>query len=456
MKHRQPLDSRPVGASQAVVARDSAAVANVLKIRFYPFVAAEAEGVRQWDPEGKEYLDFLSSGGVMQTGYRHPKVRARIIEELDRSWSNMLCCYPNLPAVELAERLCGLLPGTFAKKAWFGATGSDANDCLSRLAPMASGRRRLISYVGAYHGQTSGSAELSGHQTQAKVIGGGHITKIPYPYCYRCLWGFDNCDDCSLACLRFLKENVLTSVSPAEDTAGIVLEAMQSDGGDVPAPVRYVRELRRLCDEFGMWLFFDEVKSGLGRTGKMFAFEHSGVEADAISLGKPLGGGLPLSAVLGRSEILDVDTYDLCTLGGSPAPCAGGLATLDVIRDEALADNAAHTGKRLKEGLQELGKSHQLVGDVRGLGLMVGLELVSDRTAKTPATKDAARFVYRCYELGLLVFYCGLHANVIEMTPPLIISDADVDESLSVIDRALADVEAGHFDDAKLSAFGGW
>ena len=297
---------------------------------------------------------------------------------------------------------------------------------------------------------------MSGHSTQAQVIGGGNVTKVPYPYCYRCLWGFDDPETCSLACLRFLRDHVLVAVSPAQDTAGIVIEAMQSDGGDIPAPARYLRGLREMCDELGIWLFFDEVKSGLGRTGKMFAFEHSGVEADAVSLGKPLGGGLPLSAVVGRAEILDADTYDLCTLGGSPVPCAGGLATLDVIEEEALAARAANAGKRLKEGLRGLAASHPLVGDVRGMGLMVGAELVSDRKTKVPASAEAARLAYRCFELGLLVFYCGMQANVIEMTPPLTVSDADVDEALSILDVALSDVEAGRVDDAKVTPFRGW
>jgi 4-aminobutyrate aminotransferase len=450
------MKPRLLHATQEWAGRESRVISDVLKIRFYPFVAAQAEGVRQLDPDGNVYLDFLSSGGVMQTGYRHPKVRARIIDELDRSWSNMLCCYPNMPAVELAERLSDLLPGTFPKKVWFGTTGSDANDCLSRLAPLASGKRRLISYIGAYHGQTTGSAQLSGHSTQAKVLGGGHITKVPYPYCYRCLWGFADPDTCSLACLDYLKETVLTAVSPADDTAAIVLEAMQSDGGDIPAPTRYLRQLRELCDELGIWLCFDEVKSGLGRTGKMFAFEHSGVEADAVSLGKPLGGGLPLSAVVGRAELLDVGTYDLHTLGGSPVPCAGGLATLDVLQEEALAENAARMGARLVEGLLELAVSHPLIGDVRAMGLMVGVELVSDRETKVPAAQAAAQLVYRCFELGFLVFYCGMHANVIEMTPSLTVSEADVDEALSILDEALSDVEAGRVDDAKISAYRGW
>jgi 4-aminobutyrate aminotransferase len=428
----------------------------VHKIRFYPFVLERAEGVRVWDPDGNEYLDLIGAAGVLQTGYRHPRVREAIHAELDRSWSTMLCTYPAPPTIALAERLCESFPGDGPRSAWFGTSGSDANDCLAKLLPLATGRRRLVSFVGAYHGQTAGSAMLSGHSAQAKVIGSGSVTKVPYPYCYRCMWGCRCPDDCELECLRFLEDFVLTSVSPAADTAAVILEAMQSDGGDVPAPPRFVRALRELCDRHGLWLVFDEVKVGLGRSGRMWAFEHSGVTADAISAGKPLGGGLPLSAVVARRELLDVDIYNLYTLGGAPVPCAAGLATLDVIRDEGLMSNAADVGEHLRAGLRELARAHPSIGDVRGMGLMLGFELVDDRSTKEPASRLAARLVYRCFELGLMLIYCGLLANVIEMTPALTLTRADADEALAIIDQALAECEAGRFDDAKLAPYAGW
>jgi 4-aminobutyrate aminotransferase len=392
----------------------------------------------------------------MQTGFRHPRVRDAVVDELDRSWSNMLCSYPTPAAIELAERLCALLPGDFQKAAWFGTTGSDANDCLYKLVPVATGRRRMITFVGAYHGQTAGSTALSGHSTQAKVIGSGAITKVPYPYCYRCMWGREDAGTCDLACLRFIEDYALAAVSPADDTAAVLLEAMQSDGGDIPAPPRFLRGLRELCDRHGIWLLFDEVKAGMGRSGRMWAFEHAGVTADAVSLGQPLGGGLPLSAVVGRRELLTVDLYNLYTLGGTPAPCAAGLATLDVIEEERLAENAARVGEYLRAGLRELQERHTCIGDVRGLGLMTGFELVEDRVTKEPAARLAARLVYRCFELGLVVIYTGLLANVIEMTPALTLTEKDVDEALAVFDQALADVSNGGFDDAKLAPYAGW
>ena len=439
-----------------MLAREDAALADVLKIRFYPFVAAGAHGVRMVDADGREYLDFTSSAGVAQTGYGHPHVRQAIADELDGQHTSMLCCFGHERPVELAERLCALLPGDFAKKAWFGATGSDANDCLARLLPMATGRRRLITFVGGYHGTTAGSAALSGHQAQAAVIGGGHVTKVPYPDPYRCSFGPCDRDRCSLRCVEHIERFALGATSPAADTAALIIEAVQSDGGEIVPPANVIPALRELCDRHGIWLAFDEVKTGLGRTGRMFAFEHSGVVPDAVVLGKPLGGGLPLSAVVGRRELLDVPTYSLFTLGGSPIPCAAALATLDVVEEEKLAENAARMGDRLLQGLRELQKRFSLIGDVRGRGLIIGVELVSDRETREPASLQTHRLVYRCFELGLLVIYAGLHGNVVEILPPLTIEEAEVDEGLAILEQALADVEAGRFDDAKLAPYAGW
>ena len=450
------MTERILDKTEALLAREGDTLAHVLRIRFYPMAVARAAGVRVWDPDGNEYLDLIAGGGVMQTGFGHPAVKAAIRTELDVTFSNMLCCYPSEAQVALGERLLQMWPHGPGSKVWFGGTGSDANDCLARLLPAAAGRRRLITYVGAYHGQTAASAALSGHSAQARVIAGGNVTKIPYPYCYRCLWGCRESDACDLQCLRFLEEFTLAAVSPADDTAAIILEPMQSDGGDIVPPARYIQGLRDLCDRHGIWLVFDEVKTGLGRSGRFFMHEHFDVRADAVSLGKPLGGGLPLSGVIATPQVLDQDTFSLYTLGGSPAPCAAGLATLDVLAAEHLPENAARVGEHLRGGLLELAATHPSIGDVRGLGLMIGTELVEDRRTKAPSPQAAARLAYRCFELGLLVIYCGLLANVIEMTPPLTLTERDADEALGIIDHALGDVEAGRFDDAKLSRFRGW
>jgi 4-aminobutyrate aminotransferase len=452
----EPGAARPLARASELVRREADAVGNAMKIRFYPFMPARAQGAVVTDVDGNEYLDFIASAAVVQAGYGHPAIREAIVRQLDELPTTMHCCYPSPVAIDLAERLCALMPGDFAKKAWFGATGSDANDCVFRLAPLATGRRRLVSYVGAYHGQTTGSALLSGHQTQASVIGLGNVTKVPYPDPYRCLHGPCSRDGCSLRCLESVRRYAFETVSPGADTAAVIMEPIQSDGGDIVPPANYLPALRALCDEYGIWLVFDEVKVGLGRTGRMFAFEHAGVVPDAVTLGKPLGGGLPLSAVVGRAELLDAPAYNLFTLGGSPVPCAAAMATLDVLDGEGLVGNAAERGAQLLAGLEELAARHPLIGDVRGRGLIAGIELVADRATRAPAAEAAAMVAYRCFELGLIVIYAGIHGNVIELTPPLSITAGDVDRALALLDEAIGDVEAGRFDSAKTAAYAGW
>ena len=216
MTEHQPAKNQL--ASEIALDRENAIVGRVMKIRLYPFVPAKAEGVTLTDVDGREYLDFIAAAAVVQTGYKHPKVRAAIMNAMDGVWTAMHCCHPNTHTIDLAERLADLVPGDFEKRVWFGTTGSDANDCLSRLLPKATGRRRLISFIGAYHGQTTGSALLSGHQTQADVVGLGNVTKLPYPDPYRCSYGPCSRDGCSLKCLDVIKYNLMT-VSPAADTA---------------------------------------------------------------------------------------------------------------------------------------------------------------------------------------------------------------------------------------------
>jgi 4-aminobutyrate aminotransferase len=439
-----------------VLAREAAAIGSSMKIRFYPLVVASSSGTRITDVDGNDYLDFIASGGVAQLGYGNPQVRAAITAELDSAWTTMHCCYPHPGAVELAEALCELFPADFDTRAWFGTTGSDANDCLAKLLPPATGRQRLVSFVGSYHGQTAGSAGLSGHGAQAAVVGSGNVTKVPYPDPYRCSWGPCERDGCSLKCLEFIDEFAFQSVSPGHDTAAVIMEPVQSDGGDVVPPANFIPALRSLCDSYGIWLVFDEVKTGMGRTGTMFAFEAADVVADAVSLGKPLGGGLPLSAVVGRAELLDQEILALYTLGGSPVPTAAGLAVLHALQQDSVLDNARARGAELLAGLTSMMADHPLVGDVRGRGLILGVELVTDRSTREPAAREAARVAYRCFELGLLVIYCGRFSNVIELTPPLTITSDDVQEMLAKLDQALTDIEAGRFDDSKLEPYAGW
>jgi 4-aminobutyrate aminotransferase len=444
------------GRIQEFIDRDEKVIGSAMKIRLYPLVAMEASGNRIIDVEGKEYLDFSANWGVANTGYGHPRIVEAVSQQMKKNsfstFTSVLC----EPTVELAEKLVERVPGDFEKKVWFGLSGSDANDCIAKLLPLATGRSRLVSYFGAYHGQTMGSLSLSGHTAQARFIGGGNVTKVPYPYCYRCALGKQP-ENCDLACLKFLESHVFASVCPPDDTAAIIIEAIQCDGGDIVPPQDYLKHLRQLCDKHGIYLVVDEVKIGIGRTGKFFGFENFGIVPDAVVFGKPIASGMPLSGVVGRANILDAGVAShLFTTAGNPVSTVAGLMTLKIIEKEGLMANAESIGAYMKEKLKDLMGRHEIIGDVRGKGLVLGIELVRDRGTKEPASKETAKICYRAFQKGLVLFYVGIYSNVLEITPPLTLTKEEVDEGIEKLESAMIDVEKGKVSDEELTRFAGW
>ncbi len=444
--------------TDTLLERDARALGNVLKVRFYPLAVERAQGCTITDVEGVEYLDFMAGWAVANTGYGHPGVVEPVMAQMQKTSFATLTALMNEPAITLAERLVALMPGDFEKKAWFGLHGSDATDALSKLVPMATKRPRLVSYIGGYHGQTGGSAALSGHTAQARVTGGGNVVKVPYPYPYRCLFGSRSPEECGERYLSYIEDYVFRTICPPEDTAGIIIEPVQSDGGDIVPPDNYLPGLEALCRRHGIMLLIDEVKVGFGRTGTMFGFQNWGITPDAVALGKSIGSGVAaLSAVVGRKEILDVGTaINMYTVAGNPVSATAGLATLDTIERDGLVDNAREIGEYLLDGFTSLMARHQLIGDVRGKGMILGVELVRDRATKEPAATEAAKVVYRCKELGLVLFYGGIYSNVLEITPPLTMTREEAQRGLDIIDEALSDVVGGRFPDEKLGMYAGW
>jgi 4-aminobutyrate aminotransferase len=434
---------------------DARYIASVLKVRFFPLIIERAEGCRITDADGVTRLDFTAGWAVANLGYSNARVREAVAGQFGRTSFGTLTAMMSEHSAVLAQRLATLVPGEFDKKVWFGLHGSDANDCLAKLVPLATGRRRMISFIGGYHGQTAGSAALSGHTAQAKAGGAGNVIKIPYPDPYRPVLGTDR--DAGDAVLDYLENYILRTICPPEDTAGVIVEPVQSDGGDIVPPPRFLQGLQRICREHGIMLLVDEVKIGFGRSGRMFAFEHFGIEPDAVSLGKSMGAGMPISAVVGRRELLDVaPAINMYTAAGNPVACAAALANLDEIERLGLAERAARTGGYLLSRLRELQQRHALIGDVRGLGMMLGLETVRNRQTKEPADREMAKIVMRAFELGLVVFYGGIYSNVMEITPPLIMTDAEVDEGVEILDQAIGEVEAGEVSDEALGEYAGW
>ena len=329
---------------------------DVLKIRFYPLAVSREAGCTITDVDGNEYLDFMAGWAVANTGYGTREVLEPVMDQMQKTSFATLTAFMNEPAVQLGERLIALMPGDFRKKAWYGLHGSDATDALAKLVPMATKRPRLVSYIGSYHGQTGGSAALSGHTAQARVIGGGNVVKVPYPYPYRCLFGSTSDEECGIRYLDYIENYVFRTICPPEDTAGIIIEPIQSDGGDIVPPDNYLPGLEELCRRYGIMLLVDEVKVGFGRTGRMFGFQNWGITPDAVAMGKSIGSGVAaLSAVVGRAEILDAGTaINMYTVAGNPVSCTAGLATLDYIEKHNLVENARVIGDYLLDGFKHL------------------------------------------------------------------------------------------------------
>lgn len=442
-------------SSEGILSRDNKVISDALKIRFFPITVKSAKGVYIIDHQDKQYLDLSAGWAVANIGYGHERIASKLQEQYQKLSFTTQLTAPEQNMIELAEQLISITPGDFIKKVWFGHSGSDANDCIAKLVPLAQKKSRMVSFMGGYHGQTMGSLSLSGHMAQSKFIGSANVVKVPYPNPYRPPFGETN--NLTQQIVQYIENEVFTTVCPPEDTAGIIVEGIQSDGGLIVPPDNFLPELHRLCKRHNMYLIVDEVKVGLGRTGKWFSFEHQKVIPDAVVIGKPLGGGLPISSVIARQEILDagVATH-MFTASGNPVCASAALETLSIIKDEELINNAKEVGHYFIEQLHGLKAKYEIIGDVRGRGLAIGIELVEDRHSKAPAPEKTAAICYRAYELGLLVFYVGIHSNVIEITPPLSIKKTNVDLAISILDQAFKDLEEKTINLDKVRQYAGW
>lgn len=442
--------------SAEIFFRDSKVTGNVMKLRFYPFVAATGKGVYLTDADQKKYLDFNAGWAVANVGYCHPRITKVVAKQMETLSFASFCSTVTEESVALAEKLITLTRGTFEKKVWFGLSGSDANELLAKVIPVATGKSHIISFVGSYHGQTLGSYAMSGHPSLSTFIGGGNTIKVPYPYCYRCPFHRTR-ENCELACAKYITDYIFGSMCPSEQIAAVITEPIQSDGGDIIPPKGFMEEIYQACQKHGALFISDEVKVGYGRTGKMFGYEHYDIIPDLVVMGKPMAGGLPLSAVVGRKEILDsVPGGHLFTTAGNPVSCTAGLEVLHILEEENLIENAERMGIYLLEALQKLAQKHDCIGEVRGCGLILGIELVKDRRSKEPDAHLCSLVVYRSYELGLLYFGSGIHGNVLELTPPLTITKENADEALQMIDQSIEDALAGRVDEMAVAQYAGW
>ena len=404
----------------------------------HPVVADHASGSELWDVDGRRYIDFVGGIGVMNVGHNHPRVMKAVQEQLERVTHTSFQVVMYESYLRLAQRLSELAPGDGPKKAIFFSTGAEAVENAVKNARAHTGRPAVISFRGAFHGRTLLALSLTGSVQPYKQNFGPYAAEIyqaPYPYEYRG-WSTER----ALSALEDLFES---DVSP-QRVAAIIIEPVLGEGGFVPAPREFLQALRALTEKHGILLIVDEIQTGFGRTGKLFAIEHSGVKPDLVTVAKSLAAGFPLSGVVGRADVMDAPAPGGLggTYGGNPVACAAGLAVLDVMRDERLPERAARIGSVVEERMRSWQQDHDIVGDVRVMGAMAGMELVRNRTTKEPAGTETAKLLALARERGLILLRSGMHHNVVRTLMPLTIPDEQLHEGLDMLGSALADVAA--------------
>jgi 4-aminobutyrate aminotransferase len=405
--------------------------------RAYPFVMDHGRGVEVWDLDGHRFIDCCAGIAVCATGHCHPAVIGAIQEQMAKfiHMSGTDFYYPL--QIQLAEALNAIVPIEESTRVFLTNSGTESVEAAFKLARYHSQRPRMLSFIGGFHGRTMGALSLTAskpvqRQGFAPLVPG--VAHAPYPYCYRCPFhlAYPQCD---VYCVRYIEEVIFASYCPPQEVAAVFVEPIQGEGGYIVPPEGYFERLRELCDRHGILLAVDEVQTGFGRTGKMFAIEHWHAEPDLIALAKGIASGMPLGAMVARASVMDWEPgAHGNTFGGNPVACAAAIATIGLLQ-QGLVENAARVGEHLLQALKAMQPHHPHVGDVRGKGLMLAIELVKDRQTKEHAPELRAAVIYECYLRGLLVLGCG--TSSIRFSPPLTINRDQADEVLEILQDAL-------------------
>ena len=427
----------PGPKSCAMIERDNK-VASPSYPRDYPFVMSHARGTEAWDVDGNRFLDFAAGIAVCSTGHTHPKVVAAVQQAAEK-FLHISSDYWHEEMTALAERLSAIVPLGEPGMCFFCQSGTESVEGALKLARYVTGRQRIIAFLGSFHGRTMGSLSLtSSKYTQqagfAPTMPG--VTHVPYPNTYRPLFAGGDQGRAVLDYIRMLFERNV----PPQEVAAIVIEPLQGEGGYLVPPDGFLAGLRQICDEHGILLVFDEVQSGIGRTGRMFAAQHSGVTADIMTLAKGLGSGMPIGAVVAKRSIMQKWKKGAHgnTFGGNPLCCAAANATIDLVREQYVA-NAAKVGAHFMKRLAELRPDYPCIGDLRGRGLMIGMELIEKDGSPARALVD--RILHRAYQNGLLLLSCGV--STLRFMPPLCVTEAEVDEAMIYLRQSLDEALAG-------------
>jgi 4-aminobutyrate aminotransferase len=407
--------------------------------RSYPLVVQKAKGLWVHDVDDNVFLDFTAGIAVNATGHCHPRVVEAIKKQADLLLHMSGTDFYYTPQIRLAEKLASLAPGEGGKKVYFGNSGAEAVEAAFKLARWHTQRELNIAFYGAFHGRTMGALSLTASKTIQKkhynpFVPG--ITHIPYAYCYRC--PYNMCyPTCGLYCVRWVEETLFRTAMPPEEVAAIIVEPIQGEGGYIVPPREFHQELYKIAKKYGILYVADEVQAGMGRTGKMFAMEHFDVVPDIMALAKGIASGMPLGAMVARSDIMDWEAGShASTFGGNPLSCQAALTTIDML-EETLMTNATVQGERLVDGLKKLQNTHERIGDVRGKGLMVAVEMVEDPETKAPARGLRGRIIESAFYKGLLLLGCG--ENGIRFCPALTVTPDEIDVCLTIFDEAVKD-----------------
>lgn len=433
--------SGPIG--RTMIERDSLSISPSYS-REYPLVVSHAQGSELWDIDGRRYIDFMAGVAVLNVGHRHPAVVEAVREQVDKFWHICLSDFYYPQAVELAEKLQQVapMPNTLV---YFGNSGTEAVEAAIKLAMYKTGRTQFVGFMGAFHGRTLGALSFTASKSvqRASYQPGVKVYHIPYPNSYRpMLIGADGAD-CGETVIHYLEHELFRTMVSPYDVAGILLEPIQGEGGYIVPPAGFLRQLRQICDKYGILLMVDEVQSGAGRTGRWWAIEHEGVEPDVVCFAKGVGSGMPIGGIIARKEVMVWRPGSHgSTYGGNPVAAVSALATLQTIEREGLMAQATDTGNYIMDALTEMQMRHPSMGDVRGRGLMVGMEFVKDRQTKERHTHLREQIIQTAFEKGLLLIPCG--SNSIRMTPPLNIPRPLVEEGLHIFEAALTEAEQAH------------
>lgn len=410
--------------------------------RSYPMVAKHGRGIVVTDVDGNEFFDFSAGIAVTSTGHCHPHVVAAIQKQAGEliHMSGTDFYYENM--VTLAERVSNIAPMPGPHKIYYGNSGTEAIECAFKLARYHTKRQNVIAFYGAFHGRTMGALSLTASKPQQKrrfapLVPG--VTHIRYPDVYRDA-GNQDPDAFALSCASFIEDKLFRTTLPPEEVAAIFIEPVQGEGGYVIAPTMFMQELRRICDRHGILLVVDEVQSGVGRTGKWWAVEHTGVQPDMVCSAKGIASGMPLGVTITKAEVMDwVPGSHASTFGGNPVCVAAALATLEVIEREGLLSNATEVGNHMMKRMLAWPNKYRLVGDVRGRGLMIGVEIVKDKKTKEYAAAERDRIVQSAFEHGVLFLGCG--PSTIRIAPPLIVTKDEADIAMDVLEGAISTIE---------------